>query len=173
MPPSRKPPWNAAEDWPRLSGGATRSSSENADTVNIAEPKPPAPRSTISWLRSCAKPDSALLIPTIRKPTVIILRSLTRPMSRPHSGALTKRAAANTAMTKPAWKLLPPSCLANSTIDGATIPKPERDEERHDRQDMDLARQVTGERASHEAPILAFGSPGRPARRPATGRIRA
>ena len=49
MPPSRNPVWYVPAARPRWSGATTRSSSANDDTVNIAEPKPPTPRSTSSW----------------------------------------------------------------------------------------------------------------------------
>ena len=49
MAPSRKPDCHMPVARPRWSALATRSSSEIADTVNIAEPTPPMPRSSSSW----------------------------------------------------------------------------------------------------------------------------
>ena len=48
--PSRKPVCHMLIARPRWSASTTRSSSEIADTVNIAEPTPPTPRSRSSWV---------------------------------------------------------------------------------------------------------------------------
>ena len=48
IPPSRKPPLKLPTARPRWALVVTPSSSEIAETLNIAEPTPPAPRSAIS-----------------------------------------------------------------------------------------------------------------------------
>ena len=48
MLPSRKPVAHRLDARPRMLAGATRISSDSADTVNIVEPIPPSSRSAIS-----------------------------------------------------------------------------------------------------------------------------
>jgi hypothetical protein len=48
MPPSRKPDCHMPVARPRWSASTTRSNNEIADTVNIADPMPPTPRSRSS-----------------------------------------------------------------------------------------------------------------------------
>ena len=48
IPPSRKPPWKKPAARPRICGATLPSSRLIADTVNIAEPIPPMPRSASS-----------------------------------------------------------------------------------------------------------------------------
>jgi hypothetical protein len=48
MFPSRNPVAQRLDARPRMLGGATRMSSESADTVNIVEPMPPSSRNAIS-----------------------------------------------------------------------------------------------------------------------------
>ncbi len=47
--PSRKPDCHRPVALPRWSAETTRSSRLTADTVNMAEPTPPIPRSSSSW----------------------------------------------------------------------------------------------------------------------------
>ena len=49
IPPSRNPPWKKPAARPRICGATLPSSRVIADTVNIAEPIPPIPRSASSW----------------------------------------------------------------------------------------------------------------------------
>ena len=48
MPPSRNPPWKKPAARPRMLGAALPSSRLMAETVNIADPMPPIPRSASS-----------------------------------------------------------------------------------------------------------------------------
>ena len=50
MAPTRNPVCHMLVALPRWSASTTRSSSEMADTVNIADPTPPIPRSSSSWV---------------------------------------------------------------------------------------------------------------------------
>src|SRR5690242_20311932 len=124
MPPNRKPLWNAAAERPRWSGAATRSSRLYAPTVNIAEPAPPAPRSTSSWPYDAESPASRLETATIPMPVASTIRSPNRSTMRPATGANTSRMTANAATTENAAVLSTPNCLANRLIAGATIPNP-------------------------------------------------
>ena len=49
MPPIRNPLWKKPAARPRSPASTEVSSRVKADTVNIAEPMPPIPRSTSSW----------------------------------------------------------------------------------------------------------------------------
>ena len=48
--PIRKPDCHMPVARPRWSASTTRSSNEMADTVNIADPMPPTPLSSSSWV---------------------------------------------------------------------------------------------------------------------------
>src|SRR5450631_736806 len=123
-PPNKNPAWNAPAARPRWSALTTRSSRLYADTVNIAEPIPPAPRRTTSWPNDPENPASRLETPTIPIPVAMTMRSPTRLTRRPANGAVSRRISANADTTALASALLTPKCLANSGIAGATMPKP-------------------------------------------------
>ena len=69
MPPTRNALAYAEETRPRMCGGARRTSSAIAETVNIVEPMPPSPRSTSSWAYDCANAVASEEAATTSRPT--------------------------------------------------------------------------------------------------------
>ncbi len=124
IPPTRNPPLYTPLARPRCPLGTVASSSVWAPTVYMAEPRPPAPRSTISWANDCEKPASTLLTATTAMPAAITECSPNRSTSRPAGSAPTTRISANALITPAAAAVLTPNCLANSGMAGATIPYP-------------------------------------------------
>ncbi len=123
-PPSRKPPWKAAAARPRWSGAATRSRSASADTVNIAEPRPPMPRSTSSCVYDVDSPANADDTATMLRPVARVIRSPTRSTSHPAGSAPSRRMNANTLTTALAQNAVTPNSSAKIGMAGPTMPNP-------------------------------------------------
>ena len=111
-PPKRKPAWNAPDARPRCSGPAVRSSSAIADTVNIADPIPPTPRSTRSWLKVWASAVSSEDPATTQMPIDMIRRSPKRSTMSPAGAALSRRIRAKPEMTVEAMNAETPNVRA-------------------------------------------------------------
>ena len=124
MPPSRKPDWKEPLACPRWSGSATRSRRLRADTVNMAEPTPPIPRSSNSCGKDCANPANRLETATMPMPVARMTRSPSRLTRLPPAKAETKRISAKTLITDDAARLETPNVFANTGIAGARMPKP-------------------------------------------------
>jgi hypothetical protein len=122
MLPSRNPPEYRPLARPRWSAWTLRSSNVCALTPNMAEPMPPAPRSTSSWANDPDNPATVLLTATITMPTAIVRRSPNRSTRRPAGNAPTIRMSAKALITLAAAVVLTPNCRANAGMLGATIP---------------------------------------------------
>ncbi len=95
------PPWKVAADRPRCSGGATRSSSESAATVNIALPTPPADRRARNAGKWSTRPAAPVVSATTTSPAVSTTRSPNRSTSAPPPKAETKRKKAKELTARP------------------------------------------------------------------------
>jgi hypothetical protein len=122
IPPSRKPPLYSPLARPRSSAGTLASSSAWALMENIADPRPPTPRSTSSSANDWENPARMLLAATMAMPVAMITGSPNRSTRRPAGSAPMTRISANALMTAAAAVSLTPNCLANSGMAGATIP---------------------------------------------------
>ncbi len=123
-PPKRNPAWNAPEARPRCAGPAVRSSRAIAETVNIADPMPPTPRSTSScpklWARAVISEEPA----TTQIPIDMIRRSPKRSTMIPDGAALSRRMRANPEMTVEAMNAETPNVRAYTGRAGAAMPYP-------------------------------------------------
>ncbi len=93
-------------------------------TLNIADPRPPIPRSTISSANDPENPARMLLAATTVIPAAMTRRSPKRSTRRPAGRAPSTRSRANALTTLAAAAVLTPKCRANAGISGATIPNP-------------------------------------------------
>jgi hypothetical protein len=108
IPPIRKPPEYRPLARPRCSLGTLPSSRVCALTLNIAEPSPPTPRSTMSCVKESENPARMLLTATIPMPADITLYSPKRFTSRPDGSAPATRSRANALITLAALAVLTP-----------------------------------------------------------------
>jgi hypothetical protein len=118
------PPCHVAAARPRCDGGATRSSSDSAATVNMALPTPPAARRTRNSGKDDARPARPVVTATTTRPVDRTVRSPNRSTSEPPPKAETKRKNAKALTASPTAVVPTPKDRANSGIAGATMPKP-------------------------------------------------
>jgi len=107
----------------RVAGGGSRSSAW-ALMLNIAEPTPPLPRSTMSSTKDWENPARMLLTATTAMPAAITPGSPKRSTRRPEGNAAATRISANTLITLAAAAVLTPNWQAKAGMAGATIPNP-------------------------------------------------
>ena len=124
IPPSRKPPLNRPLARPRWLPGTLSRSRAWALMLNIADPTPPLPRSTISSAKDCENPARTLLTATTAMPAAITGGAPKRSTSRPAGSAPNTRISANTLITLAAAATLTPNWRAKAGMTGATIPNP-------------------------------------------------
>ncbi len=92
--------------------------------LNIAEPTPPLPRSTMSSTKDWENPARMLLAATTAIPAAITPGSPNRSTRRPAGSAPTTLISANTLITLAAAATLTPNWRAKAGIAGATSPNP-------------------------------------------------
>ena len=110
--------------------------------LNIAEPTPPLPRSTISSAKDLENPASTLLTATTAMPAAITPGSPKRSTRRPAGSAPTTRISANTLITLAA-AVYADAKLAGEGRDGrGDDPEPECDRERYRGEDRHFRRQI-------------------------------
>ena len=149
---------------PRWSASTTRSSSEIADTVNIAEPMPPTPRSRSSCEYDWESPARALLTATMPMPVARTTRSPIRLTRRPLASADTSRMKANAEITAPAAVRPTPNSLGEERDGGRHDAEAHGDREGHRGQHPHLPGQACSHARSHEAgrypaPPTSVGGP--------------
>ena len=108
IPPTRNPPENRPLARPLCSLGTLSSNRVWALTLNIAEPNPPMPRSTMSCVNDPENPATMLLTATIAMPAAITACSPNRSTRRPAGSAPTTRSRANALTTLAAAAVLTP-----------------------------------------------------------------
>ncbi len=124
IPPSRKPPLNRPLARPRWPAGTVPRSNAWELMLNIADPAPPLPRSTISSTKDLENPASTLLTATTAMPAAITPGSPKRSTRRPAGSAPITRISANTLIPLAAVATLTPNWRAKAGMAGATIPNP-------------------------------------------------
>ena len=101
------------------------SSRVNADTVNIAEPIPPTPRSDQQLRVASARSRPVRWrSPTMKMPVAMMIRSLKILISQPQKGLEIRRIRANAEMTAPTSVFPTPKLRAKTGSTGTRTPKP-------------------------------------------------
>ena len=107
-----------------MCSGASRTSNDSADTVNIVEPIPASTRSTIRCQYAPANARPAVVTATTARPVTNTGSSPNRPTTVPDSGANTSRDSANTLTTAEAAVMPTSKLRTNTGSTGATRPNP-------------------------------------------------
>ena len=107
-----------------MSGGTDANSRVMADTVNMAEPMPPAARQPSSHQKSPASPISQLDAATMKMPTARVRRPPILSRIQPQKGLVASLVAANIETTMPTRKSVAPKDAAKVGSTGTSTPKP-------------------------------------------------
>ena len=149
IPPSRKPPLNRPLARPRWLPGTVPRSRAWALMLNIAEPTPPLPRSTMSSTKDWENPARMLLAATTAMPAAITPGSPKRSTRRPAGSAPTTLISANTLITLAAAVTLTPNLRAKAGMAGATIPNPSATVNATAAEDRHFGGQIVERASSH------------------------